>query len=147
MNGQHPVSVRILGALCWFIVVTYSTLEPWGRIDTRDFSYMGPTKFWEYNAFITFQLVSMTALGFLLWRGTFGTKAPAWITAISTMFITMNVFDLLHFFPDPAQPMPFLVALIEVIDSTVAFGILLYTQKFGHHANPDSASKPDLSRR
>ncbi len=49
--------------------------------------------------------------------------------AINTLFITMNVFDLLHFFPDPAQPMPFLVILIEVVDSIVAFTIILYAQQ------------------
>jgi hypothetical protein len=90
---------------------------------------MGPHKFWEYDAAIVFQMVAMLVLGFLLWRGTAGKKSLAWITAISTAFVGMNVFDLLHFFPDPAQPMPFLVILIEVTDSVTALGILVYAQR------------------
>jgi len=42
------------------------------------------------------------------------------------MFIVMNLFDLLHFFPDPAQPMPILVTAIEIVTSVLAFGILLF---------------------
>ncbi|VVB90315.1 Uncharacterised protein [uncultured archaeon] len=110
MSIQQSTFMKILGALYWFVVVSYSALEPWGSIDTRDFSYMGSYKFWEYNALIVFQLVSMIALGFLLWRGKAGRKTLAMITVISTLFITMNVFDMLHFFPDPAQPMPLLVS-------------------------------------
>jgi hypothetical protein len=129
VTGQEATSRRVLGALYWLIVVTYATLEPWGRIDTRDFSYMGPYKFWEYNALIIFQMVVMLVLGFLLWKGTAGKRSLTWITAINTLFVTMNGFDLLHFFPDPAQPMPFLVILIEVTDSLMALAILVYAQR------------------
>jgi hypothetical protein len=129
MNIPRTRSARILAVLYGFIVITFSILEPWGNVDTRDFSYMGPYKFWEYNALITFQLVSMLVLGYLLWRGKAGARALAWITAINTLFITMNAFDLLHFFPDPAQPLPFLVMLIEITDCIVAFGILYYAQQ------------------
>jgi hypothetical protein len=116
---------KALAGLYWFIVIAFSTLEPWGNIDTRNFSYMGPYKFWEYNAYIIFQMVAMVVLGILLWRRKAGMKSLLWIAAINSLFISMNLFDLLHLFPDPAQPLPFLVSLIEVVTSVVALCILL----------------------
>jgi hypothetical protein len=115
--------------LYWLVIATFVILGPWGKIDTRNFSYMGQLKFWEYNFYIGFVLLSMLILSWVLWKGRAGLKALAWIVAVDTMFIVMCVFDMLHFFPDPAQPMPFWVWVIEIANSLIAFGIILMAQK------------------
>ena len=129
--GQNKLSQtnRILALMYWLIVASFSILEPWGNIDTRDFSYMGTYKFWEYNIYIVFVLGAMLVLSVMLWRNRVGIKTIAWIAVINTMFIIMNLFDALHFFPDPAQPMPILVTVIETVTSVLAFGILLFVVK------------------
>ncbi len=121
--------MKMLGAAYWLIVIAFATLEPWGSVDTRDFSYMGPFIFWVYNAYSTFQMVAMIVLGILLWSGKAGLKTLLWIAAINAVFICMNLFDLLHFFPDPAQPMPLLVTIIEMATSAAALYILLAAPK------------------
>ncbi len=121
--------MKALATLYWFIVIAFSALEPWGNIDTRNFSYMGPDKFWEYNVYIIFQLVTMVVLGILLWRGKAGAKSLLWMVAINPLFISMNLFDLLHFFPDPVQSMPPLVTFIEIMTSPAALFILLFAPK------------------
>ncbi len=121
--------MKALATLYWLIVIAFSALEPWGKIDTRNFSYMGPLKFWEYNVYITFQLVTMVVLGILLWQGKAGAKSLLWMTAINPLFISLNLFDLLHFFPDPAQSMPPLVTIIEIVTSAAALCILLFAPK------------------
>ncbi len=117
---------KVIGLLYWAVVVLFSLLEPWGNIDTRDFSYMGVQKFWEYNIYISFVLISMIVLGILFWKNKIRLKAVIWASVINTMFIVMTLFDLLHFFPDPVQPLPFLVSLIEIVTSIIIFGILIY---------------------
>lgn len=119
-------SNKIMALLYWFIVLIFSTLEPWGNIDTRDFSYMGVAKFWEYNAYIVFVLGAMIILGVLLWRKHINTKTVIWMSVVNTMFIVMVVFDFVHFFPDPVQPISFLTSLIEIVSSSIAFCILIY---------------------
>lgn len=129
--GQNKLSPtnRILAGMYWLIVASFSILEPWGNIDTRDFSYMGPYKFWEYNTYIVFVLGAMLALSVMLWRNRVGIKTIVWIAVINTMFIVMNLFDILHFFPDPPQPMPILVTVIETVTSVLAICILLFVAK------------------
>ncbi len=120
---------RIVGVLYWVVIVLFTLLEPWGNIDTRDFSYMGIQKFWEYNAYIAVVLISMAILGILFWKNKTELKTVIWAYVINTMFIVMNLFDLLHFFPDPAQPLPFLVSLIEIATSIIILGISIYLPK------------------
>lgn len=127
--SKQPAIGRMLGALYWMIVLSFSTLEPWGNIDTRNFSYMGSWKFSEYNAFIVLQMIAMLILGAVLWRNRADKRTILWITAINTLFVSMNAFDLVHFFPDPAQPMPRLVAFIEAVDSLAALGIIFCAQR------------------
>lgn len=133
-----PSSKRIVSVLYWFIVLAFATLGPWGHIDTRDFSYMGPVKFWEYNAYITFILLAMIVLGTMLWRRAAGVRTLTWMAVINTMFLVMVVFDLIHFFPDPAQPLPIFVATIEIVTALGTLGILVYaprmTRLAGHQA-------------
>lgn len=127
---------RILAGVYWVIVVSFSVLEPWGSIDTRDFSYMGPYKFWEYNTYIVFVLGAMLVLSIILWRNKVGVKTVVWITAVNTMFMVMNVFDLLHFFPDPAQPMPIPVTIIETTTSILSLSILVCVADYNLNNRP-----------
>lgn len=124
MNKQSLRPSRIMAGFYWVVVALFSALEPWGKIDTRDFSYMGQGKFWEYNAYIVFVLASMVALGVLLWNRRPGAKTAVWMAVANTMFAVMVLFDLLHFFPDPAQPLPFLVAVIEATTACTVLGML-----------------------
>ena len=120
---------HIIAGCYWLIAILFSLLEPWGNIDTRDFSYMGWQKFWEYNFYIAFVLVSMIILGILIWRNKAKIKTLIWMSVVNTMFIVMVIFDLLHFFPDPVQPLPFLVAFIETITALLVFGIIIGSSK------------------
>jgi hypothetical protein len=129
-NGVHmeqnklSMTNRILAGIYWFIVVLFSTLAPGVGLDTRNFSYMGPYKFWEFNGYILFILGAMLVLGVVFWRNKVGIKTIVWMAAINALFVVMNLFDILHFFPNPAQPMPAVVMIIEVITSILALGIL-----------------------
>ncbi len=129
--GQRTVAV-----LYGLVVFTFAILEPWGNVDTRDFSYMGKVRFWEYNAYILFVLAVMLVLAGRLWRGRAGLAALAWMAAVNAMFIVMCVFDMLHFFPDPAQSMPFWVWVIEGADSMVIFAITLAAPSIARRAEP-----------
>ncbi len=134
--------MKALASLYWLIVIAFSTLEPWGKIDTRNFSYMGPYRFWEYNVYIAFQLVTMVVLGILLWQGKAGAKSLLWMAAVNPLFISMNLFDLLHFFPDPAQSMPPLVAFVEIVTSAAALYILLLAPKVIGNSFQSRVSRP-----
>lgn len=115
---------RQLAGIYWCIVGLFSLLEPWGSIDTRNFSYMGSYMFWEYNAYIGCVLAAMLILSTVLWQR--NTKVPVVaIAVVNTMFVVMNLFDLFHFFPNPAQPMPFSVVFIEVVTSMLASYIVI----------------------
>lgn len=124
MNITSQALRRSVAALYWLIVALLILLNPWGSIDTRDFSYMGPLKFWEYNAYITLVLAGMIVLGIVLWRKQIGAATAVWMGVINTAYIVMILFDLLHFFPDPAQPLAPLTAAIEIMTASIALGIL-----------------------
>jgi len=120
---------KIIALSYWTVVILFSLLEPWGNIDTRDFSYMGAWKFWEYNAYIAFVLIAMVALGIFIWKNKTALNIIIWMSVVNTMFIVMNLFDLFHFFPDPAQPLPPSVSLIEIATSIITFMILIESPK------------------
>ncbi len=67
----------------------------------------------------------MFALGWVLWRG----RALITMSIANTMFIVMCLFDMLHFFSDPAMPMPFMVWVIEIVTSLIALGITLLSPR------------------
>ncbi len=135
-----PPSHRVVAGLYWLVVAVFVALEPWGNVDTRDFSYMGRVKFWEYNAYIVFVLVSMIGLGIVLWKERIGLRTLLWMAVVNTMFAVMCLFDLIHFFPDPAQPMPFLVVLIEVVDTLAVLAILAYAPRLAKLATGENST-------
>jgi len=77
MSSVKLTSNKIIGLLYGAVVILFSLLEPWGNIDTRDFSYMGLQKFWEYNFFIFFILIGMVVLGIMLWKNKLNLKTEA----------------------------------------------------------------------
>ena len=126
---NNSFSLRVTAVLYWFIVAAFGTLEPWGNIDTRDFSYMGAAKFWEYNTYIVVVLLGMVFLGIALWRGHVHARTVIWMGAINALFCAMVLFDLLRFFPDAAKPMSRLTASIEIVTASIALGILAYAPR------------------
>jgi hypothetical protein len=87
------------------------------------------------NTYIVFVLGAMLVLSAMLWRNRVGMKTIVWMAVINTMFIVMNLFDLLHFFPDPAQRMPVPVTVIETVTSVLAILILLFMAKDENKVN------------
>lgn len=124
-QNKSLLNSRILAVMHWLIVASLIPLNPWGSIDTRDFSYMGPYKFWEYNAYIVFVLGAMLILGILLWRGRVGIRTIVWVAAVNALYASMMLFDMLHLFPDPSQPLPPLVWVVEIVTLILSLGILL----------------------
>jgi hypothetical protein len=117
---------KIIGALYGVVIVLFSILEPWGPIDTRDFSYMGDLKFWEYNIYISFVLIGILILAIKFWKNKIKKRDIICAVIINTMFLVMILFDLLHFFPDPKDPLPLLVIIIELITAGIILGITIH---------------------
>ena len=125
---MRSVSTNKTVAICLLVLVlTFLSLEPWGPIETREFSHLGPAVFWGFNAFLGALLLASFITIPLAWKNR---KYAFWMAIIlGWMFVIVLSLDLSHVFPTSPDSMGFLLGLIEIIDSILALYVIFFSHK------------------
>ncbi len=131
LQAENIRAFRRAGILLLLLVLSFATLVPGGPIETRDFSHLGGTVFWGFNAFlITLAVLAIvSAIGLLRSNSTAGWGAIA--SAWSYLFVVF--LDLGHVFPVSPDAIPLALGLVEIFDAILAAYVLALVHRgFGH---------------
>ncbi len=113
------------------LVASFVTLVPGGPIETRDFSGLGGTVFWGFNAFLIALALLAVGSAVAMLRGSATASWGAIVAAWGYIFVVL--LDLGHVFPTSPDPIPLMLGLVEILDFILAFYILALAHRgLGH---------------
>ncbi|GAB4548176.1 MAG: hypothetical protein Tsb0024_17900 [Ruegeria sp.] len=113
------------------LVASFVTLVPGGPIETRDFSGLGGTVFWGFNAFLIALALLAVGSAVAMLRGSATASWGAIVSAWGYIFVVL--LDLGHVFPTSPDPIPLMLGLVEILDFILALYVLALAHRgLGH---------------
>lgn len=118
---------RGVSRLLLALVVSFTSLVPGGPLETRDFSALGKTVIWGFNAFLVVLGVAALIATYLTRRG--HTLAFRAAIVIAWLYLTVIILDWSHVFPRSAEPMSVWLCMVEIFDAMLCGYIVLFSHK------------------